>query len=798
MLAIAVTGGMLLFYHLFADRIHIFRNFELKSMDLRFKIRGKRLPTDDIVIVVVDDTAMEYFGTWPFPRSVHAKLIDLLRADGAKAVGFDMIFSDSQENMGLSVLKQLRQYYLALLVSGDMPHDTEFGDILDQAIQFTDYDAMLAEAIKKSNNIVIPIVFQNIHPRDNDSPDSDESLPELSDSADYDNVSPEIKAAAFRQVFHPEGVEAFHTPVARKLLIPLKKFYVNARYLGSPNFFLDIDGTLRWANMAVTYNGQYYQPFSLQLFKLFKDLDDYDTKLIHGAGIQAGKTFIPLDKKGRLLINYYGPAYTFKYYSYAQVTEKTLPEGTFKDKIVLLGYAATGFIDAFTTPFSSAMPGVEKHATVISNILQEDFLIRNEWVSLIDLAYILIIGLTIGWVLPGFSALKSAAFAIAVLTIVLISNYLLFCYLNIWVNVVYPVLTLFLVSASMILFKFFTEERNKIFLKHTFKSYLSSELIEDMYEKRIMPELGGEARRLTAFFTDIENFSAIAEKLTAEQLVELLNEYLSAMTDILRREKGTLDKYEGDAIIAFFGAPADVPEHALRACRVATAMQKKLVWLCRKWRDEKQAPDEPERNSRNLSPEEWIPGARWPGIVSQMKMRIGISTGEIVVGNMGSAARMNYTMIGDTVNIASRLEQACKHYGVNTLASEQTLISEFTDRNGEIKKVMDRVEARFIDNVIVVGRTEPVRIYEIRAMKNGTVNLEKKLLSVFEEGIRYYLNMEWDKAISQFNESHRIEKALGDKSGPSQVYIQRCKTFKKNPPADSGEEWDGVFRLIRK
>jgi len=744
MLALAVTGAMLLFYHCFAESFELFRNFELKALDMRFKLRGSRPPADDIVIVAVDDTAMEYFGSWPWPRSVHAEVIDLLRADGAKAVGFDMIFSDSQENMGLSILKQLRQYYLSSPISGESPHGTEFGGILDQAVQFADYDAVLAEAIKKSNNIVIPIVFQGANPSDNSSADSDKSppepseedpnedgpppeLPESSFSDSAESVPPEIKAAAFRQIFRPEGVEAFDTPVAQELLSPLEMFYVNAGYLGSPNFFLDTDGTLRWANMAVVYKGQHYQPFSLQIFKMFKGLDDYDIKLIHGTGIRAGKTFIPLDKKGRLLINYYGPAYdTFQYYSYAQVIEKAFPRGTFKDKIVLVGYAATGFLDAFTTPFSSAMPGVEKHATVISNILHEDFLHRNGSSYLIDLAYMIIIGLAIGWAAPRFSSLKGAGVAVAVLGVVLISNYLLFRCLNMWVNIVYPVFTLFLVSACMILFKFFTEERNKALLKHTFESYLSSDLIEEMCDKKIMPKLGGEARCLTAYFTDIKNFSAIAEKLTADQLVELLNEYLTAMTDILRRDRGTLDKYEGDAIIAFFGAPANVPDHALRACRVAVAMQKRLSELCRKWRDEKESPGETERNTRNLPPEEWPSGDRWPKIVSEMKMRIGINTGEIVVGNMGSIARMNYTMIGDAVNLASRLEHACKHYNVYTLTSEQTLFSEFTDRNGERKKVMDRVEARFIDNVIVAGRTEPVRIYEIRAMRNGTVNLEKK------------------------------------------------------------------------
>lgn len=355
-----------------------------------------------------------------------------------------------------------------------------------------------------------------------------------------------------------------------------------------------------------------------------------------------------------------------------------------------------------------------------------------------------------------------------------------------------------LIFVSMVVFKVLTEEKDKKFLKATFSSYLAPELIEEMYRNKTIPSLGGEARPVTAFFTDIQGFSTFSEKLTANQLVELLNEYLSAMTDILVSEKGTLDKYEGDAIIAFFGAPMEIPDHPLRACRVAVAMQNRLMELCDKWRGEKQDPNGPERNTKGLSAGEWAPGDKWPGIVHRMKMRIGINTGEIVVGNMGSAMRMNYTMMGDPVNLAARLEAAGKQYGVYTLVSEYTLFFEFTGENGDICRVVDMVETRFIDTIAVVGKTEPVRVYELWAMKGELTPAEEELARLFDKGMQRYLRMEWDAAIDRFSEALKLERFPEGKITPSQVYIERCRTFKKSPPVGPGQAWDGVYRLTKK
>jgi adenylate cyclase len=347
-------------------------------------------------------------------------------------------------------------------------------------------------------------------------------------------------------------------------------------------------------------------------------------------------------------------------------------------------------------------------------------------------------------------------------------------------------------------YKLLTEEKDKRFIKETFGTYLAPELIQEMHSTRTMPKLGGEAKIITAFFTDIQGFSTFSEKLTAYQLVELLNEYLTAMTDILIHEKGTLDKYEGDAIIAFFGAPMELVDQEVRACRVAVKMQEKLAELRKKWRDEKTASGEPDPNMRHVPPEEWVPGDRWPKIVHKMRMRIGINTGEIVVGNMGSTTRMNYTMMGDPVNLSARLEAAAKQYGVYNLVSEYTLDVGYMDETGEPRKVMDMVETRFLDHITVVGKSEPVRVYELFAMKGELSDNERQLIALFEEGMRYYQQMQWDKAIQLFGRSHKLERYAFEKTTPSEVFIKRCRDFKKNPPVGPGEKWDGVYSLSKK
>ncbi|MBU0735109.1 MAG: CHASE2 domain-containing protein [Proteobacteria bacterium] len=467
------------------------------------------------------------------------------------------------------------------------------------------------------------------------------------------------------------------------------------------------------------------------------------------------------------------------------------------NKFVFTGANATGLGDVRQTPYG-AMTGVNIIMNAFNTVVTQHPLRTSTDVPRLD--FLLLLGICLCCsLLYGLTNIRISSIIFVLLFLATFATALvLFRSHDLFLVTTPLVFSNAIIFVSIVIFKVLTEEKDRKFLKATFSSYLAPELIDEMYKSKTIPSLGGEARPITAFFTDIQGFSTFSEKLTAHQLVELLNEYLSNMTDILIADKGTLDKYEGDAIIAFFGAPMEIPDHSFRACRVGVAMQNRLRELGEKWRNEKQKPDEPDRNSKGLPPEEWEPGDKWPKIVHQMKMRIGINTGEIVVGNMGSSMRMNYTMMGDPVNLAARLEEAGKQYGVYMLVSENTLASSFIDENGYEARVSDMLEARFIDNIAVVGKSEPVKVYEVWAMKGGLTKEEQALVKTFDEGMQHYLKMEWDEAVAKFSDSLKIERIKDGKTIPSEVYIQRCKVFKENPPAAPGEEWDCICRLTKK
>ncbi|MDM8556528.1 adenylate/guanylate cyclase domain-containing protein [Desulfococcaceae bacterium HSG7] len=514
--------------------------------------------------------------------------------------------------------------------------------------------------------------------------------------------------------------------------------------------------------------------------------------------LRLGKLSIPVDQNGRLLLHFRGPKHTFPYISASDVLKDKLEPQSLAGKILFVGTSAAGLHDLRPTPLDSWFPGVEAHATIVDNVLAGDYFFKPDWAPGLEIILIIFTAFITGLLITRLKALW-------VLPVTLVSGILIWygsiLALGRWrmfISPLFPILSLVMNFSLLTLFKFWISEKKKRFLKATFKSYLPPAVIDEMYKKNVMPRLGGESRNITAFFSDISSFSTFSEKLTAEQLVEVLNEYLSAMTNILADHKGTLDKYEGDGIAAFFNAPLEFEDHALMACKTAVVMQKKQIELRAKWQEEKTSPQEPDRNIKKLPPEEWTPGKKWPDAIGQMTIRIGVNTGEIVVGNMGSEFRMEYTMNGDAVNLASRLEQAGKQYGVGILVSEDTLNSKNPDENGKTRTVGDMMAIRFIDCIIVVGRSEPVKVYEVRAEKGQLTDDEKTLFKLFDEAMACYLEMKWDEAIAEFTLALKLERSPAGKINPSSVYIERCRLYKDKPPVAPGEIWDGVHTLTKK
>jgi adenylate cyclase len=462
-------------------------------------------------------------------------------------------------------------------------------------------------------------------------------------------------------------------------------------------------------------------------------------------------TFFPNAKKQRLFIG-----------SEEKNTVHNVVPFEFVGKKLYYGLTATGTSDLNPMPFDPRYPMVGLHANALNTILDNKIIYE---VPKVQVALVIgIIGILLAFGVPALSAAMGGLVTAIIIGAYGWLSFWLFTNQQIWLDMVGPLSALLIGYLGITVYNYIQEEKNKNFLKESFGTYVSPELIDQMYESGEEPSLGGEEGYHTAFFTDIQSFSAFSEKLTASELVALLNQYLTDMTDVLLENNGTLDKYIGDAIVAFYGAPIDVDNHEYWACKTAIEMQDKLAILREGWQEE---------------------GDRWPEIVHNMQNRIGISSGQMVTGNMGSEARMNYTMMGDNVNTAARLESSAKQYGIYIQIADSTY-----------QAVKEKVVVRDLDNVRVLGKNEPVKVWELISEVGQEPDQYKKILPAYHEALDLYKNQEWSKAIDAFKASDELEEMFGGrKTNPSRIYIPRCEHYLENPP---GEDWDGVWTLTSK
>ena len=492
---------------------------------------------------------------------------------------------------------------------------------------------------------------------------------------------------------------------------------------GYVNIVTDKDGVTRAVNMDISDE---YENFAYTAYKNFwkKEI---------------------AEKPARFLVNFAGPPGSYKYYSLTDVYNNRIPPEEFKDKLVLVGATSPDLHDDYFVPTSKgkAMPGVEIHANTIQTIINKDFLSEQpKWtVILAILAAAAIISLLIKL------GIRITTIAVPVLIIgyVFFSIYA-FNY-GIIMNLVYVPLSILFTYTFEVIYSYYAEKKEKEKTLGAFSKYVSPEVIDELMKDPRKLKLGGEKEDITIFFSDIRGFTTISEQLTPEKLVHLLNEYLTAMTDIAMKHEGVVDKYIGDAIMAFWGAPIKKTNHAELACLTALEMIKKLKELNVKWTQEK---------------------------FPEIKIGIGLNTGPAVIGNMGSYERFNYTAMGDTINLGSRLEGLTKAYGVCII------ISEFTH-----KEINDKFATRKLDLVAVKGKKKPIYIYELICKTEELTEKQKEKIQIYEKGLSLYLSQKWDEAIKEF-------KKLDDFS--SKEFIQRCETFKKEPP----ENWDGAWVMKTK
>jgi adenylate cyclase len=518
---------------------------------------------------------------------------------------------------------------------------------------------------------------------------------------------------------------------------------------------MDTDGTVRRVPLAIHYQGEYYPSFALVMAKRYLDvpferllLDEYGI-----AGVKLDDVYIPTDDTGNLWIHYRGPGGSFPHISAVDVLEGTVDLSGIEDGIVLVGTTATGIGDIRVTPVSTVFPGVEIHATIIDNIISGDMFTMPGWMAAVHLLIIVVLGILTGLVL-----LRLGPFVGLVLIVLLMTGYffgyrylLLEQQLNIFI--IYPAITLFSIYTSVTTSKYFAESQKKRYIHRAFSQYLSPAVIKELMDNPARLNLGGEERVLTAMFTDIAGFSLISEKMSPEEIVRMLNEYFTIMTEIIFAFNGTVDKYEGDAIMAFFGAPIQNQNHALETVRAAYYMQRRLEALRDKW----------ERENSPL-----------------LHMRIGINTGPMVVGNLGSIQKMDYTVMGDAVNLAARFEPINKLFGTKIIIGDETK-----------KEVEDVFLTRELDFTRVPGRSGPVTIYEVLDEKTNADEATREKAKLFAEGRKLFLRREFVKA----KEIFLAILSRDESDTPSSIHVKRCEYLIENPPEES---WEGIFDTLIK
>jgi adenylate cyclase len=463
---------------------------------------------------------------------------------------------------------------------------------------------------------------------------------------------------------------------ASRVALPIPPLTAAARNLGHVNMVADPDGTTRWEALVLEYHGYYYPSLAVQAARLALGVPDAGLKLDFGRGLQIGSVSVPVDPRDRMLIDYAGPAGTFRYVSAIDVLQGRAPADAVRDRIVFVGASAAAIYDLRVTPLSAVLPGVEKHASVAANILAGRFLTRPDWVELLEAAGIALWPLLLAFGLPRLRPMVSVASVLALWGLFFLGVHLAFRN-GLWLPLVYPSLAMGLAFLGITAHRLFTEERQRLWIKRAFQRFVSPEVVERLVDNPAALQFGGEVRELTVLFTDIRSFTTYTERHPPQEVVHLLREYLTKMVDQVIAHQGTLDKFIGDAVMAIFGAPVPYADHAEKACRAALAMIDELDALQAKWLAEGREPFE---------------------------MGIGINTGEMVVGNLGSEQLFDYTVIGDEVNLGARLESLNKDYQTD----KHIIISE-----GTYEAAGDAIQVKRLGEVKVKGKTRPVVVYEL-------------------------------------------------------------------------------------
>ncbi len=607
-----------------------------KGVDIRTPNKNAR---KDIVIIGIDESTIRQFSDqgihWPFPWTIYEKFIRYIGSGNPLAILIDITFLDHKKD-----------------------------------------EDRLAKAMRESGNVFLDYNFE-------------------SQNIGKDYKDQQKRVALLNRMRLPVDPEDRTREFVSEVVPPTPMLSEAAAGIGFANVFIDPDNILRTMPLIIKWNGWYYPNIDLVVIMHYFGIGAKDVEIKWGRHIKLKnlppekmakpnakrEIVIPIDDRGFMNINYIGGYEAFNFYSYRYFYRDGKMDNTsLKDKIILVAaYAVTGIAsDDKPSPMGASF-GIDHHANTLNTILNQTFIHKlTDWQNILIL---LIISAILGLVVPRMSIIASLVFTSAFSIAYLIAAYLVFHFFS-YIPAFFTPLILSGFSFTLIVtYRVLTEQKEKRFIKQTFSKFVSNEVVDELIKNPEKLKLGGEKKIVTVLFSDIRGFTTISERMPPERLVDHLNSYLQAMTDIVIKYNGTLDKYVGDEIMAFWGAPVPQDDHAVRACRAALEMMSKLHEMNKVWK---------EQNKDSLD------------------IGIGINSGAMVVGFVGSSSRMDYTLMGDMVNLGARLE------GTNKIYKTNIIISEFT-----YEQARDQIIARELDLIRVKGKERPVKIYELINMKNS-------------------------------------------------------------------------------
>lgn len=702
--------------------IPILSSLENQAYDARLKITLPEHVDKQVVIVDIDEKSLEEIGQWPWNRNVLAKINDVLfDFYQIKVIGYDIVFAEEDIDEGAKLLEKM--------ATSSLRDNDEFIKEYHRVISSLQHDLRFSDSLKNRNTVMGFVM---------DTDSAKGSLPEPISTLDKQTLD---KLAVNKTIGYTANLDI------------LQNSALSGGFFNNP--LLDEDGVFRRVPLLQTYKNDLHESLALALTRVATGSPDIemvvapnnDGQELFLEWIGIGQLAIPVDHQSGVLVPYIGKQRSFEYIPATDVLNKTVAKEKLEGKIALFGTSAPGLLDLRTTPLEPAYPGVEVHANIIQGILDGRILHQPGYTQGFEFILIFILGLILTFTLPILSALFSTLIIVFSLSLLIAGNFYAWTAAQLVLPIAAPVLLVVMLFALQMTYGFFVESRGKRQLAHLFGQYVPPELVEEMSEKMDEINLDGEMREMSVLFSDVRGFTTISESLEPKVLTSYINAFLTPITKVIHDNRGTIDKYMGDAVMAFWGAPLEDRQHALHALNAAINIVERMHSL-RKEFSEKQ----------------------WPEIY----VGVGVNTGIMNVGNKGSEFRVDYTILGDAVNLGSRLEGLTKVYGVDIITSEFT------------RHAVPEFEYRELDRVRVKGKDKPVSIYEPLGLLENVGKAERKLLRQFHIGIKQYRSQNWDAAereifaLSQLDPERKIYK----------IYLDRIMHFRNNPPEDN---WDGCF-----